>query len=43
MNDKHARLGTSSTNPFIDPEGYHRYVEDREKAFLAALAKQQAK
>lgn len=43
MNAKHARLGTSSSNPFIDPEGYHRYVEDREKAFLAELAKQQAK
>lgn len=43
MNAKHARLGTSSANPFIDPEGYHRYVEDREKAFLAELAKQKAK
>ncbi len=43
MNAKHARLATSSVNPFIDPEGYHRYVEDREKAFLAELAKQQAK
>ena len=43
MNAKHARLGTSSANPFIDPEGYHRYVADREKAFLTELAKQQAK
>lgn len=43
MNAKHARLGTTSTNPFIDREGYHRYVEDREKAFLNELAKQQAK
>lgn len=43
MNAKHTRLGTSSTNPFIDPEGYHRYVADREKAFLAELAKQQSK
>lgn len=43
MNAKHARLGTTSANPFIDPEGYHRYVADREKAFLAELAKQQAK
>jgi metallo-beta-lactamase class B len=43
MNAKHARLGTSSTNPFIDTAGYHRYVEDREKAFLTELAKQQAK
>jgi metallo-beta-lactamase class B len=43
MNAKHARLGTNSANPFIDPEGFHRYVQDREKAFLAELGKQQAK
>lgn len=44
MNAKHARfLVAGGTNPFIDPEGYHRYVEDREKAFLTELAKQQAK
>lgn len=43
MNAKHARLGTSSANPFIDLAGYHRYVADREKAFLSELAKQQAK
>jgi len=40
MNAKHAQLGSSSTNPFIDPEGYHRYVADREKAFRDELAKQ---
>ena len=43
MTAKHWRIGTSSTNPFIDPEGYLRYVTDREKAFLAELRKQQAK
>jgi metallo-beta-lactamase class B len=43
MNAKHLRLGTSSSNPFIDPEGYHRYVADRETAFLTELAKQQSK
>jgi metallo-beta-lactamase class B len=44
MNAKHARfLVAGGTNPFIDPAGYHRYVADREKAFLAELAKQQAK
>lgn len=43
MNAKHSSLDTSSMNPFIDPAGYHRYVEDREKAFLTELAKQQAK
>ncbi len=44
MNAKHIRfLVTGGTNPFIDPEGYHRYVEDREKAFRTELMKQQAK
>ncbi len=43
MNAKHTRLGTSSSNPFIDREGYHRYVEDREKAFVIELARQQAR
>ena len=44
MNAKHTRfLVAGGTNPFIDPEGYHRYVADREKAFLTELAKQQAK
>lgn len=44
MNAKHARfLVAGGNNPFIDPEGYHRYVADREKAFLTELAKQKAK
>jgi metallo-beta-lactamase class B len=43
MNAKHALLGTSAKNSFIDPEGYQRYVADREKAFLTELAKQQAR
>ena len=44
MNAKHARfLVADSTNPFIDPAGYQRYVADREKAFRTELAKQQAK
>lgn len=43
MNAKHARsIDTGAMNPFIDPEGYHRYVADREKAFRTELAKQQA-
>jgi metallo-beta-lactamase class B len=40
---KHKLLSTNSTNPFIDPAGYHRYVNDREQAFLAELKKQRAK
>jgi metallo-beta-lactamase class B len=44
MNAKYARsIDAGAINPFIDPEGYHRYVADREKAFLAELAKQKAK
>jgi metallo-beta-lactamase class B len=40
MEAKHARLGTSAANPFIDPRGYHAYVADREKAFLTEWEKQ---
>ncbi|MBC7899664.1 MAG: hypothetical protein H7070_06385 [Saprospiraceae bacterium] len=27
----------SSTNPFIDPDGYRRFLADTEKAFLEKL------
>jgi metallo-beta-lactamase class B len=40
MEAKHALIGTSVTNPFIDPVGYLRYVTDREDAFLAEWEKQ---
>ena len=40
MEAKHARLGASAVNPFIDPAGYHLYVKDRENAFLAEWEKQ---
>jgi metallo-beta-lactamase class B len=43
MEAKHKQLGGSSGNPFVDPAGYHAYVEDREKAFLAEWEKQKAK
>ena len=43
MEAKHARLGSAGPNPFVDPEGYHRYVADREQAFRTELEKQQAK
>jgi metallo-beta-lactamase class B len=33
----------SGKNPFIDPEGYRAYVEQKEKAFRATLAEQRAK
>lgn len=40
MEAKYAQLGKSSANPFIDPEGYHRYVADREGVFRAEWEKQ---
>lgn len=43
MTAKHARLGADDANPFLDPAGYHRYVADREQAFLTELARQQAR
>ena len=43
MPAKYTRLGKDSTNPFIDPEGYHRYVADREQAFRTEWEKQKAK
>jgi metallo-beta-lactamase class B len=43
MVTKHARLGVRDTNPFVDADGYHRYVAEKEQAFRAELAKQQAR
>ena len=40
METKYAQM-TGSTNPFIDPKGYLNYVNDREQAFRAELARQQ--
>jgi metallo-beta-lactamase class B len=40
MEAKHARLASSSVNPFIDPAGYQRYVADREQAFRSEWEKQ---
>lgn len=43
MVEKHALLETRpEVNPFIDPEGYRLYVEDREKAFRAEWERQRA-
>jgi metallo-beta-lactamase class B len=41
MVEKFARLQKDpKTNPFVDPEGYRAYVEDRDKAFRDTLQKQ---
>ena len=42
MVEKFARLQKDpKTNPFVDPEGYRAYVEDREKNFRETKQKQQ--
>ncbi len=42
MEGKFARLQQDSkTNPFVDPEGYRAYVENRDSAFRETLEKQQ--
>ena len=38
---KYARMNAGGPNPFIDPEGYRRYVVEREQAFRAELARQE--
>ena len=42
MQEKFAKMKQGGENPFIDPDGYKRYVDEREKAFRAELAKQTA-
>lgn len=39
---KFAKLNQGGENPFIDPDGYKRYVAEREKTFRAELEKQTA-
>ena len=40
---KYARFKAGATTAFIDPDGYKRFVADREQAFRRELRKQQAK
>lgn len=42
MESKYARLASGGANPFIDPDGYKKYVAQKEQDFLAELAKQKA-
>jgi metallo-beta-lactamase class B len=42
MEEKFARMNKGASNPFIDPDGYKRYVAEREKTFRAELEKQKA-
>jgi len=40
MVEKHARLG-GATNPFVDPDGYRKELDDVETLFLDVLAEQE--
>jgi metallo-beta-lactamase class B len=40
--EKYPRMKQGSENPFIDPDGYKKYVTQKEKDFYAELAKQKA-
>lgn len=42
MEAKYARLKKGAPTPFIDSDGYRKYVADRERAFLTELARQKA-
>lgn len=43
MAEKYERLKKDpAVNPFVDPEGYRKYVADKEKAFRDELARQKA-
>jgi metallo-beta-lactamase class B len=42
MEAKYARLKDGASNPFIDPEGYKKFVAERERAFRSELTKQKA-
>lgn len=43
LQSKYARWRAGDTSAFVDPEGYRRFVADRESAFRRELARQQAK
>ena len=42
MEAKYARMKDGGVNPFVDPDGYKRYVAQKERDFQAELAKQKA-
>ena len=43
MEEKYARRKESGAMPFIDPDGYKKYVADREQAFRKELARQRSR
>jgi metallo-beta-lactamase class B len=40
MEAKYARMKAGGPNPFIDPDGYHAYLSERQRSFEAELEKQ---
>ena len=42
MEAKFARMKPGSPNPFIDPDGYKKYITDKEQEFRARLERQKA-
>jgi metallo-beta-lactamase class B len=42
LETKYARRKESALAAFVDPEGYKRFVTDKEQAFKTELAKQRA-
>jgi metallo-beta-lactamase class B len=42
MEAKHPLLAAGKANPFVDPQGYKTWIEERERAFRKVLAEQQA-
>lgn len=42
MEEKYARSKSGGTNPFVDSEGYQKFVAEKEQEFRKELAKQQA-
>jgi metallo-beta-lactamase class B len=42
LEEKFARMSRGGANPFIDPDGYKRYIAEREKTFRSELEKQTA-
>jgi metallo-beta-lactamase class B len=42
MLEKYARMKPGATNPFIDPDGYKKYIAQNEAEFHTELAKQRA-
>jgi metallo-beta-lactamase class B len=42
MEEKYARLKEGQPNPFIDPQGYRKYVAAKEQDFHTELAQQKA-